>query len=221
VTVVSLTRPGPGPNTPEEVSPKLAVMTEITSEGASGIVVLSEVLLVAEAVEEEEVVDVVLCVDDEAEDNTSENGLMMLPDAEDEEVELGLPGRSPPLNGVSVSTPVTVELGELVDSARAGTDVEVVKVDDVAAAVLATAEVPLENVDPVEVTVVVVKPVVPRLPPGAEDMRVSRHLNIEMPKTYFLLILEPHSHFGDLRQGPRLVMRLLQESLKQPNPLLP
>lgn len=162
MTVVSVTRPGPGPNTPEEVSPELAVMTESTSEGASGVVMLSEVLF--EAVEEEEVVDVGLCVDDEDEDNTSENGLMMLPDVvgtvEDEEVELELLGRSPPLSGVSVTTPVTVELEELVDSARAGTDVEVVKVDDVAAAVLAAAEVPLE------VTVVVVEPVVPRPPPG-------------------------------------------------------
>jgi len=100
---------------------------------------------------------------------------MMLPDvvdtAEDEEVELGLPGRSPPLAGVSVSTPETVELGILVDSARAVTDVEVVKVDDVdpdAAAVLAAAEEEplLDNVGPVEVTVVVVEPVGPRPPPG-------------------------------------------------------
>jgi len=98
---------------------------------------------------------------------------MMLPDAadsvEDEEVEPGLPGRSPPLTGVSVSTPETVELGILVDSARAVTD-EVVKVDDVdpdATEVLVTEEEPLlENVGPVEVTVVVVEPVGPRLPPG-------------------------------------------------------
>jgi hypothetical protein len=182
-------------------------MTEFTSERASGIAVLSEVLLVVEAV------DVVVVdwddvwVDGGAEDNTSENGLMMLPDVidtvEDEEVELGLPGRSPPLTGVSVSTPETVELGILVDSARAVTD-EVVKVNDV---------------DP-DGTVVVVEPVAPRPPPGAEDMHVSGHLVTEMPKTYFLLILEPYPHLGDLRQGPRLVMLLLLQSLKQPKPLL-
>ena len=40
-----------GPNTPEEISPKLPVMTEFTSERASGIAVLSEVLLVVEAVD--------------------------------------------------------------------------------------------------------------------------------------------------------------------------
>jgi hypothetical protein len=152
---------------------------------------------------------------------------MMLPDVvdavEDEEVELGLPGRSPPLTGVSVSAPETVELGILVDSARAVTD-EVVKVDDVnpdATEVLVTEEEPLlENVRPVEVTVVVVEPVGPRPPPGAEDVHVSGHLLTEIPKTYFLLILQPHSHFGDLRQGPRLVMLLLLQSLKQPKPLL-
>jgi hypothetical protein len=135
---------------------------------------------------------------------------MMLPDVvetvEDEEVELGLPGRSPPLTGVSVSTPEPVELGILVDSARAVTDVEVVKVDDVdpdATEVLVTEEEPLlENVGPVGVTVVVVEPVGPRLPPGAEDMHVSGHLVTEMPKTYFLLILEPH------------LMLLLLQSLK-------
>jgi hypothetical protein len=44
-------RLGLGPNTPEEFSPKLPVMTEFTSERASGIVVLSEVLLVVEAVD--------------------------------------------------------------------------------------------------------------------------------------------------------------------------
>jgi hypothetical protein len=196
-------------------------MTEFTSERASGIAVLSEVLLVVEAV------DVVVVdwddvwVDGGAEDNTSENGLMMLPDVidtvEDEEVELGLPGRSPPLTGVSVSTPETVELGILVDSARAVTD-EVVKVNDVdpdGTEVLFTEEEPLlENVGPVEVTVA------PRPPPGAEDMHVSGHLVTEMPKTYFLLILEPYPHLGDLRQGPRLVMLLLLQSLKQPKPLL-
>jgi hypothetical protein len=136
---------------------------------------------------------------------------MMLPDVvdtvEDEEVELGLPGRSPPLTGVSVSAPDPVELGVLVDSARAETN-EVVKVDDVdpdAAAVLVTEEEPLlEDVEPVEVTVVVVEPVGPRRPlPGAEDMHVSGHLLTEMPKTYFLLILQPDPHFGDLRPGPR------------------
>jgi hypothetical protein len=116
-----------------------------------------------------------------------------------------------------------VELGILVDSARAVTD-EVVKVNDVdpdGTEVLFTEEEPLlENVGPVEVTVVVVEPVAPRPPPGAEDMHVSGHLVTEMPKTYFLLILEPYPHLGDLRQGPRLVMLLLLQSLKQPKPLL-
>jgi len=104
----------------------------------------------------------------------SKSGLMLLPNVvgnvEDEEVELGLPGRSPPLTGVSVSTPETVELAILVDSPRAVTDVEAVKVDDVnpdATEVLATEEEPLlENVGPVEVIVIVVEPVGPKLPPG-------------------------------------------------------
>jgi len=44
-------RLGLGPNTPEEISPELPVMTEFTSEIASGIAVLSEVLFVVEAVD--------------------------------------------------------------------------------------------------------------------------------------------------------------------------
>jgi len=115
---------------------------------------------------------------------------MMLPDVidtvEDEEVELGLPGRSPPLTGVSVSTPETVELGILVDSARAVTD-EVVKVNDVdpdGTEVLFTEEEPLlENVGPVEVTVVVVEPVAPRPPPGVSvDPRTVPTLGGSTPR---------------------------------------
>jgi len=44
-------RLGPGPNTPEEISAKLPVMTEFTSERASGLAVLSEMLLVVSAVD--------------------------------------------------------------------------------------------------------------------------------------------------------------------------
>lgn len=48
-----MNRLGPGPNTPEEISPKLPVMNEFTSERTSGIAVLNEVLLVVEAVDVE------------------------------------------------------------------------------------------------------------------------------------------------------------------------